>query len=411
MSLDINSLLDKEIVFSSTFTYSLIIGSLLGVGVFIYLLNFGYQDVAWSAFHLNFVFWAGVSHGGVLFACIMRITNSSWGRPLIRISESFGSFIPFVFIFLFILFLGREYTMPYTVLGYKQKWLGTSFVFFRSVLLIGILHIVIYYYLYNSIRQDCVGTNRFKGFFSFLSSNLLRNENPDNYDSNLYKLSVAITFLYALVMSFLAWDFIMSLHPQFYSTLFGIYYFIASLLAALGLLIIISSIFTNNFKLENIITEFQFYDSARLMFGISIFWLYTFFAQFLPIWYVNMPEETGFIGARVFEEPYRSLSWAVVTCVFVIPFIALIPRTTKIVKPVLVTIASISFLGLFLEKIVLIYPSIMHQHFHFDIGSMLISIGFLSLFLLCVTKFLGYFPFFAIKDKYLIKKLTEGDKH
>ena len=78
-----------------------------------------------------------------------------------------------------------------------------------------------------------------------------------------------------------------------------------------------------------------------------------------------MPEETGFIATRVFEEPYRSLSWATLTCVFVIPFVALIPRTTKIVKPILIAIATISFLGLFVEKIVLIYPSIMHNHFHF----------------------------------------------
>ena len=124
-----------------------------------------------------------------------------------------------------------------------------------------------------------------------------------------------------------------------------------------------------------------------------------------------MPEETGFLGAIFFEDPYKSLAWATITCVFVIPFVTLIPRTTKIVKPALVTIASISFLGLFLEKIVLIYPSIVHHNFHFGIESILISLGFLSLFLLCIIRFLGYFPIFASKDPYLIKKLTKGDEH
>ena len=411
MSSDVNSMLDKKIVFPNTLTYFLVAGFLLGTATFIYSLNSGHQDTAWAAFHLNFVFWAGISHGGVLFACLMRITNSSWGRSLMRISESFGSFIPFVFLFLFILFLGREYTMPYTVLEYKQKWLSTPFVFMRSVFCLGLLHILFYYYLYYSIRQDCVGSNRLTGFFSFLGSNPKEKEDPRSYDSKLYKFSVAIAFIYALTMSFLSWDFMMSLHPHFYSTLFGVYYFIASLLGALGLLIIISSILTNRFQLENVITEYQFYDAAKLMFGLSVFWLYLFFSQFLPIWYANMPEETGFIGARVFEDPYKSLSWVTVTCVFVVPFITLIPRTTKIVKPALVTIASVSFLGLFLEKIVLIYPSIMHHHFHFGLESMLISFGFLCLFLLCVTKFLAYFPIFASKDKYLIKKLTQGDGH
>ena len=411
MSVDIDKTLDKKIVFPSVLKYLLMIGVLLGLITFFYLLNSGHEDIAWSAFHLNFVFWAGVSHGGVLFACAMRITKSSWGRSIMRISESFASFIPFVLIFLFILFLGREYTMPYTVLAYKQKWLNTSFVLFRSVFFIGILHILIYYYIYYSLRQDCIGTNRFRGFFSFLSSDSEANQDPSNYDSNLVRLSVAIAIMYALSMSFLSWDFIMSLHPHFYSTLFGVYYFMASLLAALGLLIILSSILTNYFKLGDVITEYQFYDSAKLMFGLSIFWIYLFFSQFLPIWYANMPEETGFLGAIFFEDPYKSLAWATITCVFVIPFVTLIPRTTKIVKPALVTIASISFLGLFLEKIVLIYPSIVHHNFHFGIESILISLGFLSLFLLCIIRFLGYFPIFASKDPYLIKKLTKGDEH
>ena len=80
--------------------------------------------------------------------------------------------------------------------------------------------------LYNSIKQDCVGTKRFTGFFAFLSSD---DEKEKDYDSNLYKLSVALAFIYALSMSFLSWDFVMSLHPHFYSTLFGVYYFVASL--------------------------------------------------------------------------------------------------------------------------------------------------------------------------------------
>ena len=408
MSSDISKTLDQKVVFPKVVEYSLLGGFLLGVITFISSLALGHQDAAWSAFHLNFVFWAGITHGGVIFACAMRITSSSWGRSLMRISESFAAFLPFVFIFLLILFLGREYTMPYTVLEYKQKWLSTPLVFFRSIISIGLLHILIYLYLYNSIKQDCVGTKRFTGFFAFLSSD---DKKEKDYDSNLYKLSVALAFIYALSMSFLSWDFVMSLHPHFYSTLFGVYYFVASLLGALGLLIILSSILTNRFNLDKIITEHQFYDAAKIMFGLSVFWLYTFYSQFLPIWYANMPEETGFIGMRVFEQPWKSLSWVTVTAVFVIPFVTLIPRTTKIVKPALATIAAISFLGLFLEKIVLIYPSITHNHFHFGIESILISLGFLSLFLLCVVRFLRYFPIFVSKDQYLIKKLSKGDNH
>lgn len=421
MSIDINALLDKKIEFPKTLDYFLYGGFLLGLLTFLYNLFSGHQDVAWTAFHLNFVFWAGVSHGGVLFACAMRITSSSWGRSLMRICESFAAFMPVVFILLLVLlFIDGEQTLLYLSEEYKNYdyitsrkhdiWLNFNSVFIRSVLLIGTLHILTYYYLYHSIKQDCEGTGRFKGFFSFLSSAPEEGKEVD-HDDKLYTYSICIAFAYSLSMTFIAFDFIMSLDVHFYSTLFGVYYFMASVLAALGLVVIISSMMAIKFKLESVITEFQFYDAAKLMFGLSVFWLYTFFSQFLPIWYANMPEETGYIATRVFDEPYKSLAWVTLTCVFVIPFVTLIPRTTKIVKPILVSIATVSFLGLFVEKIVLIYPSIMHDHFHFGLESILISFGFMCLFLLCVTKFLAYFPIFGLKDKKLIKKLSSGGGH
>lgn len=421
MSIDVNALLDKKIEFPKTLDYFLYSGFVLGLLTFFYSISSGHSDLAWTAFHLNFIFWAGVSHGGVLFACAMRITSSSWGRSIMRICESFAAFMPVVFIFLLILlFVDGEQTLLYFSEEYKNFdyitsrkhdiWLNFNSVLFRSLLLVGTLHILTYYYLYHSIRQDCEGTERFKGFFSFLSSKPEEGKIV-NHDDKLYKYSIAIAFAYSLSMTFIAFDFIMSLDVHFYSTLFGVYYFMASVLAALGLVVIISAMMTKKFKLDSVITEFQFYDAGKLMFGLSVFWLYTFFSQFLPIWYANMPEETGFIATRVFDDPYMTLSWVTLTCVFVIPFVTLIPRTTKIVKPIIATIASISFLGLFVEKIVLIYPSIMHNHFHFGLESILISFGFLCLFVLCITKFLSYFPIFGLRDKKLINKLTSGGGH
>ena len=263
-------------------------GFITGLLTFLYTISNGHADVAWTAFHLNFVFWAGVSHGGVLFACAMRITSSSWGRSLMRICESFAAFMPVVFILLLVLlFAGGEQTLPYLAEEYKDydavtskkwtTWLNFNFVLTRSVLLIGTLHILTYYYLYHSIKQDCEGTERFKGFFSFLSSTPTEGEEVD-HDQKLYKYSIAIAFAYSLSMTFLAFDFMMSLHPHFYSTLFGVYYFMASVLAALGLVVIISSMMTIKFKLESVITQFQYYDAAKLMFGLSVLAVYILFS-------------------------------------------------------------------------------------------------------------------------------------
>ena len=125
----------------------------------------------------------------------------------------------------------------------------------------------------------------------------------------------------------------------------------------------------------------------------------------------RITKQYDLIARFLFEEPYKTFVWAILTCVFVIPFVTLIPRTTKLVKPIIASIATVSFLGLFLEKIWLIYPSLMHNHFHIGLEVVLVSFGFLCLFLLCVTKFLSIFPVFVANDKYLIKKLEDGDHH
>ena len=221
MSIDINALLDRKIEFPKTLDYFLYGGFILGLLTFLYTLSNGHADIAWTAFHLNFVFWAGVSHGGVLFACAMRITSSSWGRSIMRICESFAAFMPVVFIFLLVLlFIDGEKTLIYFSEDYRNYdyitsrkydlWLNFNSVFIRSILLIGTLHILTYYYLYHSIKQDCEGTGRFKGFFSFLSSTPEEGKEVD-HDNKLYKYSIAIAFAYSLSMTFIAFDFIMSL--------------------------------------------------------------------------------------------------------------------------------------------------------------------------------------------------------
>ena len=175
MSQDLN----KILVFPKSFTLFLC-RYCYWFSSFVYYALGSHADLAWTAFHLNFLFWAGVSHGGILFASAMRITESSWGRPMMRIFESFGSFIPIVFIFIIFLYIGGEYTLPYMTKDYvytqKVFWLGEGFVFGRTFLMVGGLHILIYLYLYNSLRQDLAGSNITKGFFSFLSKPLMENE-------------------------------------------------------------------------------------------------------------------------------------------------------------------------------------------------------------------------------------------
>ena len=120
-----------------------------------------------------------------------------------------------------------------------------------------------------------------------------------------------------------------------------------------------------------------------------------------------MPETTAFVIKRVQEEPFQSLAWTVLTCVFIFPFLSLIPRTNKIVKPIVVFIAGVSLTGLWLDKFVLVVPSLSNT---IDIGitQILITLGFLGAFIMMFLLFMRTFPSIPYGDRFFGGKAKGG---
>jgi Ni/Fe-hydrogenase subunit HybB-like protein len=388
--------------------YVFLIIAVIGFGTFVIQILGSAPQNAWEIFLVNFLFWTGIAEAGIVFSCMLRITNARWARPLLRVSEGLGSFLPISLILLLVVFTGRDYILPYATHPYhhpKDIWLNMTFVFSRNVIGFLILLIVSSYYLYYSLRQDLGGVSqKLEGLAGWVSSGWKGEDERKQIWTRIGKLAPAIIILYAIVFSFFAWDFMMSLSPDWYSTLVGPFYFMASFVAALGMTITLSVLLSRRLGLEHYVDDIMYHDMGKLLQGFSLFWVYLFFSQLLPIWYGNMPEETSFVIRRVHEEPFKSLAWAVLTCCFIFPFVALIPRTNKVVKPILVFIASISLIGFWLEKYILVIPSLSNT---INIGLMqiLISLGFLGAFVLTFLIFMRAFPSIPVGDPFFGGKL------
>lgn len=370
---------------------------------------------AWQAYLVNFVFWTGVAQGGVVFSCALRITSARWGRPLLRVSEALGSFLPVSFILLLILlFIGKDYVLPYATQHYhhpKEIWLDMNFVSARQIIGLLVLLVLSSIYLYYSLRQDLGGLgNKVSGISGWMASGWSGEVDKTKCWSRLSKLAPAIALIYAAVFSLIAWDFMMSLDHEWYSTLFGPYYFIASLLAAMGATVILSILVRKYLHLQDYITEYQFYDIGKLFLGFSMFWVYLYFGQLLTIWYANLPEEVGFLIKRIQTEPFRTLSWVVISCCFFFPFVTLLPRTNKIVTPILAFIVTVSFTGLWLEKFLLITPSFTDE-LHFGWIHILVTLGFLAAFVLTFLLFIRAFPIVPLGDPLFMGKSTHVGHH
>src|SRR5436309_496259 len=162
---------------------------------------------------------------------------------------------------------------------------------------------------------------------------------------------------FAFGHSLLAFDLMMSLAHKWVSNLFGAFYFMGSFLAALMALAVIAIALRRRMGLAQLISAKQLHDLGKLCFGFTVFWAYLMWAQFLVIWYGNLPEETYFIFYRLIG-PWRPVGVAVFLLVFVVPFIGLLGVRPKRYPPTFLAFALVSLAGIWLERYLEIVPSI-----------------------------------------------------
>src|SRR5262249_35490216 len=125
------------------------------------------------------------------------------------------------------------------------------------------------------------------------------------------------------------------------------------------------------------------HDLGKLVFAFSIFWIYLVFAQYIVIWYGDIPVETFFIVHRFYYMPWRAVSLVVVTLMWVIPFVVLIGVRPKKTPAILGTVAFGGLIGVWLERYLLVVPSLSQHVLPLGWIELLITLGFFGAFMLC----------------------------
>lgn len=137
------------------------------------------------------------------------------------------------------------------------------------------------------------------------------------------------TFLFALSLTFAAFDWIMALEPTWFSTIFGVYYFATGVVSSLAVIILVTMALRTSGPLAGAVTPEHYHDLGKLMFGFLVFWAYIGFSQFMLIWYAALPEETTWYHNRWDFGPWAKVSMAILIGHFVIPFFWLMSRNFK----------------------------------------------------------------------------------
>lgn len=297
----------------------------LGIGLVGAVLSifayFSDADHFYFAWLTSFAFWTSLLLGALFFTMLQHLTSAAWSIVVRRLAESISAVLPWAFLFFIPVFLGMHELYHWTheeaqadpQLVNKLPFLNVSFFTIRTAVYFLIWSLLAFGLRRASLKQDDGGDVAAR--------------------ARMKKISAAGMVIYALTISGAGFDWLMSLDPHWYSTIFGVYYFAGGFLGSLGLIVAIALYMRKRNVLADVITVEHYHDLGKLMFGFVIFWAYIGFSQYLLQWYGNVPEETVWYLDR-WDGGDGSVVWWPISLIllfghFFAPFTILIFRAVK----------------------------------------------------------------------------------
>jgi hypothetical protein len=347
---------------------------LIGVGGFIAALLIGPSRRLWEAWLVNFLFFNGIAQGGIVCSAAFYLTQARWaGSTPYRMAEAFIRYLPVGFVLFWGIFFGRLWIFPWILQPSpkQQMWLNAPFLFARDGIALFLMTALSLWFVHYSRRAEAAAWAR-------------RFDSIDMPPVAVRRIAPAIGIMYCLVYSLLAFDLIMSLSPKWHSTLFGWWYFATDFWSAAVAMGLMAVIFRRLLGPDTTVSAPEtLHDIGKMIFAFSIFWMYTGFAQYLVIWYGDIPAETFFIVVRFWHHPWRFLSWSAPILIWVIPFFFLLGVRPKRTPAVLGTVSLLGLLGVWILNYILVVPSLSPNRLPFGWIELTITAGFLGIFLLC----------------------------
>ena len=370
----------------------------IGTAAFIFGLNGSHPERAWQAYLINFLLWSAIAQGAVLFSAVMHMTNARWSGPLSGLSESFTAFFPISYILFLVLFLGRAHVFPWLHedLHGKEVWLNIPFLFTRDCIGLLILYILGFGYLFNSMQLKLDPNQpQSKWRQSIYEAWRRNNRQPELIRRRMTTWGGLYILAFALVLSLIGFDLVMSMDPHWISTLFGAYTFVKAFYIGLGALIILAAIIRLRQGEASRLKAAHFHDIGKLYFAFCLLWADFFYVQLLVIYYGNIPEETHFVIVRTMLAPWNKLAWTVFFVCFVGPFFILLRQNIKTKPLFMLIICSVVIAGIWLEHLLLLAPALSHEAARaipLNLSDGLISLGFFGLMAFAIGYFLKIFP-------------------
>ncbi|MBI4539811.1 MAG: hypothetical protein HY704_09930 [Gemmatimonadetes bacterium] len=381
------------------------LGAMVAVGLAAFAVALATDpDRAWRAYLTSWLWATSIAQGAVILAVATQITRAQWAWSVRRVASAFSAFLPVSFILLIPLLLKGAGFFPWVaemahdpILQKKAAYLNLPFLVARNVVGLGLLYGLSLYFVYLALRPDLGLAQANGGPRHPLHSRLTRGwrgQETEEVRSHrlLARLGPATALIYAAVFSVIAWDWVMSLEPHWYSTLLGAWFFMGAFWGGVAATAIASLLLRRCEDLRPLFGQQQLHDLGKLAFAFCVFWAYLFWSQYLVIWYGKLPWEQSFVIQRS-QPPWSTLGATVVVLCFVVPFAGLLGRRPKTMPGTLGLFAGVILLGLWCERLLMVAPPLYHgEGPAVSFVEPLVALAFVALLTASVLWFLATFP-------------------
>jgi hypothetical protein len=320
-----------------------ITGGVGAAGVFATLLFSGAERF-WINWILWFLFLLTIGLGCLFLVALEHVVGAKWSIPLRRVPERLSNLIflmgPAALLALFSLPVlypwAKAEGLKDPIVAGKSVWLNVPFFSLRVLACLFLWVLAYWIFVRRSILQD-------------------RNRDP-RFNLGARRFAPVFMGIFAITITVLAFDWISSLEPTWYSDIFGVYLFCGAFLAGLAATTLALLYLKNHGRLAGVGPD-HMYNLGGFLFAFTVFWSYIGFAQYMLMWYANMPEEVFWYKERL-QGGWGSILLVLAVIHFLIPFFILIPRDAKSSSRFLFWTATLMLLSHWLDLYWMIFPSL-----------------------------------------------------
>lgn len=336
--------------------------------------------------------WAltGLGLAGAFFVALAYATDATWTAAFRRVPESMTRVLPAAGVVLAVAFLLRPSLYPWTLEpvgapgSFTRVWLAMPFFLARAAVYFGAWVLLAAALVRNSRRQDADGN------IAWTRRNI--------------RLSAAFLVVFALTCFLASVDWIMSLTPHWYSTMFGVHNFAGLFQSGIATIIVLVIWLRRAGPLRHVVRDDHVHDLGKLLFAFSTFWMYIWFSQYMLIWYANLGEETAYFIPRM-RGAWLPLTLMNIALNWVVPFLAIMNRPLKRHDGALVKVAAAVLVGRWLDIYLMVMPSVSPDAPAFgawEAGGVLLAAG---LFIRVFTRMFQQAAPVPAGDPYLLESL------